>query len=120
MYPPSSLIATGILLPLLGMVAVGLRFIVRLRSKAFLGIDDWTILAGWFIVCGMAACQIAGKEQAAVIDMLLVLPSLLTRIPPVGAVLGQIGREGHPGAPNKVSMPWFNIKEHPPILRQTF
>ncbi len=105
MYSPSSLIATGILFPLLGLVVVGLRFIVRLRSKAFLGIDDWTILAAWFIVCGMAACQIVGKEQAAVVDLVSLLFPLLTRIPPVGAVSGQIGREGQPGVPNKVSVP---------------
>jgi len=105
MYPPSSLIATGILFPLLGMVAVGLRFVVRLRSKAFLGGDDWTILAAWFIVCGMAACQIFGKGQAAVVALGCFLPSLLTRIPPAGAVSGQIGTEGQPGVPNKVSVP---------------
>lgn len=74
MYPPSSLIATGILFPVLGLVAVGLRFIVRLRSKAFLGIDDWTILAAWFFVCAMAACQIFGKKRAAVVDTVSLLP----------------------------------------------
>jgi hypothetical protein len=105
MHSPSSLIATGILFPLLGLVVVGLRFIVRLRSKAFLGIDNWTILAAWFIVCAMAACQVFGKNQAAVVDMVSLLPPLLTHIHPVGAVSGQIGREGHPGVPNKVSMP---------------
>lgn len=78
MYPPASLIATGILLPLLGVVAVGLRFAVRHRSKAFLGIDDWTILAACIIVCGMAACQIIGMRPAAVVNMFLHVASLLT------------------------------------------
>ncbi len=53
----------------------------------------------------MAACQVFGKNQAAVVDMVSLLPPLLTHIHPVGAVSGQIGREGHPGVPNKVSMP---------------
>lgn len=105
MYPPSSLVVTGILLPLLGLVAVGLRFIIRLRSRVFLGVDDWTILAGWLIVCAMAACQILRKEQTALVDMASRLRSSLTHLRPVEAVSGQIGEEGHPGIPNKVSMP---------------
>lgn len=105
MYPPSSLVVTGILLPLLGLVAVCLRFIVRLRSKAFLGVDDWTILAGWVIVCAMAACQIFRKEQAALMNMASLLIPSLTYLRHVEAVSGQIGEEGHPGIPNKVSIP---------------
>jgi len=69
MYPPSSLVATGVLLPLLGMVAVGGRFAIRLRSKqVLLGIDDWMIFAAWVIVCGMCALQIVGKDRCAVVD----------------------------------------------------
>ncbi|KAI9776786.1 MAG: hypothetical protein M1835_005409 [Candelina submexicana] len=48
------------------MLAVGLRFTVRLQSKYnYLGIDDWTILAAWIIVCGMGALQVIGAEVGA-------------------------------------------------------
>lgn len=63
MYSISSLVATGIILPLLGVVAVGLRFHVRLRSKTMApGLDDWTMLAACVIVCGIGSLQIIGEN----------------------------------------------------------
>ncbi|KAL8744591.1 MAG: hypothetical protein Q9190_003184 [Brigantiaea leucoxantha] len=50
----------AILLPLIGSLAVCLRFHVRLRLKpTFVGIDDWLILFSCVLVWGQAANQIA-------------------------------------------------------------
>ena len=65
MYGVASLIVTAVLLPLLGVVAVILRFYVRLRLKpTFVGIDDWMIAFSCFIVCGLGANQIVGKTMS--------------------------------------------------------
>ena len=62
MYGVASLIATATVLPLLGFVAVCLRFYVRLRLKpTFVGIDDWLITFSCLLVFGQAAIQICCK-----------------------------------------------------------
>ena len=72
MYSPSSLVAAGIILPLLGVFAVSLRFHVRSQSKHSVGIDDWMILAACIIVCGIGAIQVIGRclelEQILLVD----------------------------------------------------
>ena len=61
-YGVDSLIGVAIALPLLGIIAVILRFYVRLYLKRdYLGVDDWLILASIILVCGQAAIQILGK-----------------------------------------------------------
>ena len=47
---PKSVIAIGVLFPVLGAVAVALRFAVRLRRKNGLGIDDWLCLPALVIM----------------------------------------------------------------------
>lgn len=62
MYGVTSLIVTAVILPLLGVVAVTLRFYVRLRLKpTFIGIDDWMITFSCLLVCAIGANQIVGK-----------------------------------------------------------
>ncbi len=41
---PSAVILIGVLFPVLGSVAVSLRFYTRHSQKAEIGIDDWLIL----------------------------------------------------------------------------
>ena len=63
MYGVTSLIVTAIVLPLLGFIAVTLRFYVRLYLKpTFIGVDDWLIVIAIVLVYGQAANQIVGKS----------------------------------------------------------
>ena len=60
-YGASSLIGTAIALPVLSIIAVLLRFFVRLRMKrSYVGIDDWLILLSLILVCGQCVLQILG------------------------------------------------------------
>ena len=55
------MIVTAVLLPLLGFVAVYLRFYTRIRlTSTFIGIDDWLIAFSCVLVLGHGAAQIAG------------------------------------------------------------
>lgn len=42
----ASTLALAILMPILGAIAVGLRFFARLRQKRGFGMDDWLVLSG--------------------------------------------------------------------------
>lgn len=65
MYSPAALIATGVILPLLGVATVCLRYWVRLRfSPSYIGIDDILIVVGALFVCGMGAIQIGSAIQS--------------------------------------------------------
>ena len=64
MYGVASLIVTATALPFMGLVAVCLRFLVRLRLKrSFVGIDDWLIAFACVLVWVQGALQIAGETQ---------------------------------------------------------
>lgn len=64
MYGVASMIVTAILLPLLGFVAVCLRFYTRIRlTTTFVGIDDWLIAFSCLLVLGQGAAQIVGMIQ---------------------------------------------------------
>ena len=55
-YDPTSIVVVSIVLPLLGVVAVCLRFWVRLRvAPTYLGIDDWLALAAVIFSMGDGA-----------------------------------------------------------------
>ena len=55
------MIVAPILLPLLGFVAVCLRFYTRIRlTSTFVGIDDWLIAFSCLLVLGQGAAQIVG------------------------------------------------------------
>ena len=61
MYGVASVIVTAILLPLLGFVAVCLRFYTRIRLTSMsVGIDDWLIAFSCLLVLGQGAAQIVG------------------------------------------------------------
>lgn len=61
MYGVASVIVTATVLPLLGFVAVCLRFYTRTRIvRTFIGIDDWLIAISCFLVLSQSACQIVG------------------------------------------------------------
>ena len=61
MYNVNSLIVTAVIIPLLGVVAVALRFYVRLRlTPTYVGVDDWAIALSCLLVCGIAADIIVG------------------------------------------------------------
>lgn len=90
MYGVASVIVTAILLPLLGFVAVCLRFYTRLRlTPTFVGIDDWLIAISCLLVLSQGAVQIAG------------------------AVIGVLGRDDEPTvqwrATNQARLAYANI-----------
>ena len=61
MYGVASVIVTAILLPLLGFVAVCLRFYTRIRlTSTFVGTDDWLIAFSCLLVLGHGAAQVVG------------------------------------------------------------
>lgn len=63
-YNVASLIGTAIALPLLGVLAVILRFYVRLRLRpTFIGTDDWLIVLAVVLVVGQGICQIIGTQS---------------------------------------------------------
>lgn len=71
MYGVASLIVTATVLPFVGLVAVCLRFLVRLRLKrSFVGIDDWLIAFACVLVWVQGALQIAGKTRLFLRDSL--------------------------------------------------
>ena len=66
MYDVASLIVTATVLPFIALVALCLRFYVRLKlNPTYLGIDDWLIAIGFVFVCGQCANQIAGKDSTS-------------------------------------------------------
>ena len=61
MYGIASVIVAAVLLPLLGFVAVCLRFYTRISlTPTFVGVDDWLIAFSCLLVLGQGATQIAG------------------------------------------------------------
>ena len=61
-YGVSSLVGTAIALPFLSLLAVFLRFHVRLRMRrSHVGVDDWLCLLAVVLVVGQAIMQIIGK-----------------------------------------------------------
>lgn len=64
MYGVASLIVTAIVLPILGLIAVCLRFFVRLRLKTtFIGVDDWLIAFSCLLVFAQGAILITGESR---------------------------------------------------------
>ena len=63
MYKVVSLVVSSIILPIIAMVAVGVRFRVRMKArKNRLGVDDWLILVASVLVCFLGALQTAGNN----------------------------------------------------------
>lgn len=66
-YPPASIVAVAIILPFLALIAVILRFWVRLRvAPSYLGADDWLIAAAVFLCladgANLAVAAILGMQ----------------------------------------------------------
>lgn len=69
MYSPTSIVALGIVLPLLGVFAVFLRLFIRMRLRPTpLGADDWIICVGAFFVCAMGANELIGKLRSPLLS----------------------------------------------------
>ena len=67
-YPPSSIIATSVILPLLTAIAVSLRFHVRLRLRPdYIGMDDWTCLAACIFCIADGANFIVGMHLTSIL-----------------------------------------------------
>ena len=61
-YSPESIVAVSIILPLLGLVAVGLRFWVRISVQpTFVGLDDWFIVGAVVLSLADGANLAVGK-----------------------------------------------------------
>ena len=98
MYGVTSLIATAIVLPLLGFVAVCVRFYVRLRLKpTYLGVDDWLIAFSCLLTVAQGADQIIGmKLNPSLLKGHVNYAIFYTNSPSLhdaGALIGEIGRD---------------------------
>ncbi|KAG9230530.1 hypothetical protein BJ875DRAFT_384915, partial [Amylocarpus encephaloides] len=60
------ILVAGLVFPILGIVAVLLRFYVRLSRKQVIGLDDWLIIPALVFVTGTGACLIAGVKAHAI------------------------------------------------------
>lgn len=91
MYPPSSFTVLGIVLPLLAIVATGIRFLVRTRTlSSSPAIDDWTAFAACFFICAMGSNQLLGEPVSTMpqaLERLLITVMLLK-----GTFVGGLGR----------------------------
>lgn len=66
LYPPASTVAICVVLPVLAIIAVLLRFYVRIRVQpTYVGIDDWLAVAACLFACADSANLIASKEFSA-------------------------------------------------------
>ena len=62
-YSPTSIIVVSVVLPVIALVAICLRFWVRLRVQpTYVGIDDWLILGAFIFMVGDAANLIIRKS----------------------------------------------------------
>ncbi|KAI9646006.1 hypothetical protein NHQ30_005444 [Ciborinia camelliae] len=60
---PGEVISAGIILPIIGIIVVGLRFWLRSYQKVKVGPDDYTILLALIFVIGMGICLIYGAAK---------------------------------------------------------
>lgn len=57
---PSSIIAVGAVMPSLALIAVSLRFYVKVKKRT-VGLDDWLILVSLVICCALGITLIVGE-----------------------------------------------------------
>lgn len=97
MYGVASLIATAVVLPFIGFLAVCVRFYVRLRLKpTYLGIDDWLIAFSCLLTVAQGANQIAGMKMKPSLLRIHLNSRLTVLSNCVGALIGEIGRDAEP------------------------
>ena len=103
MYSVASYIATAVSLPLLGFIAVCLRFYVRLRLRpTYIGIDDWMIAFSCLLVCASGANQVVGKIAFYRVCGLKRIVLMLNEYLIIGAILGELGRDNDPINPRRL------------------
>ncbi|QSZ32401.1 hypothetical protein DSL72_001975 [Monilinia vaccinii-corymbosi] len=61
---PSSIIAVGAVMPSLALIAVCLRFYVKVKKRT-VGLDDWLILVALVICCALGITLIVGSAEKA-------------------------------------------------------
>ncbi|KAA8570253.1 hypothetical protein EYC84_002565 [Monilinia fructicola] len=61
---PSSIIAVGAVMPSLALIAVSLRFYVKVKKRT-VGLDDWLILVALVICCALGITLIVGSAVKA-------------------------------------------------------
>lgn len=59
---PSSIIAVGAVMPSLALIAVSLRFYVKVKKRT-VGLDDWLILVALVICCALGITLIVGESS---------------------------------------------------------
>lgn len=65
-YGVTSLIETAIALPILSLLAVLLRFYVRLHMRrSHIGVDDWLSLIAVVTLFGLAVMQVIGRWNSS-------------------------------------------------------
>ncbi|KAI6086756.1 hypothetical protein F4821DRAFT_278438 [Hypoxylon rubiginosum] len=62
---PSHNIAAGIILPVVDIIAVGLRFWVRTKQKQALKADDWLLVPATIMIVGIGILMVYGVSQEA-------------------------------------------------------
>ncbi|TEY52003.1 hypothetical protein BOTCAL_0261g00030 [Botryotinia calthae] len=67
---PAAIIAISVLFPILGLVAVSLRFYTRVNARVRLGVDDWLTIPALAIECILAGLLIWGAATKALGDHL--------------------------------------------------
>ncbi|KAF7870296.1 hypothetical protein EAF04_004042 [Stromatinia cepivora] len=67
---PSAIIAISVLFPILGLLAVSLRFYTRLNAKIRLGVENWLTIPALLIECILAGLLIWGAVIKALGDHL--------------------------------------------------
>lgn len=101
-YNVASLLGTAIALPLLGVIAVILRFYVRLRLRpSYVGIDDWLIVLAVVLVVGHGVNQIICMSSyafglTAVLGRSSATNNLRADTFVKAAVIGELGRDDEP------------------------
>ena len=77
-YGVTSLIETAIALPILSLLAVFLRFYVRLHMRrSHIGVDDWLCLIAVVSFLGLAVMQIIGRYSSILLLGKLRVPAIL-------------------------------------------
>ncbi|KAI1387194.1 plasma membrane protein Pth11-like protein [Hypoxylon trugodes] len=66
MHQPGPIIAAAAVLPLVGLIAVILKFWVRKKQKQPLKADDWLMIPAILLTCGSGICVVYGVSQKVV------------------------------------------------------
>lgn len=88
-YSPASIVAVSIVLPVIALVAVCLRFWVRLRVQpSYIGADDWLIAGAVVFSLADGANLAVGKRELT--PPMMLVPNAADHL--LAAILGDQGR----------------------------